>query len=39
MAVTGEPCGREQDRSKIFRNRSFWLQRAGNAIAKTRMIS
>jgi Reverse transcriptase (RNA-dependent DNA polymerase) len=38
MAVTWEPRGREQNRSKIFRNRSFWLQRTGNAIAETRMI-
>lgn len=39
IAATWEPRGREQNRSKIFRNRCFWLRSAGNAIAETRMIS
>jgi len=38
-ATIWEPPDREQNRSKILRNRRFWLQRVGNAIAETRMIS
>jgi len=39
IAMTREPRDREQNRSKIFRNRCFWLQRAGNAVGEIRMIS
>ena len=39
IAMTLEPRGREQNRSKIFRKRCFWLRSAGDAIAETRMIS
>jgi hypothetical protein len=39
IEMTEELRSREQNRSKIFRNCCFWLQRAGNAIAETRMIS
>ena len=34
-----EQLGNFADRSKILRNRCFWLQRAGDSIAEARMIS